>query len=152
MLDFLTPPAILPALRASSKKQVLQELARRAAEITGQHERAIFDVLVERERLGTTGVGHGIAIPHGKLSSIERVYGAFARLEKPIDYESIDEQPVDLVFMLLAPEQSGADHLKALARVSRMLRDAQICAKLRGSDNADAIYAILTQNDSVPVS
>jgi PTS system nitrogen regulatory IIA component len=148
MLDLLTPNAILPALKVTSKKQALQELARKAAELTGQHERAVFDVLIERERLGTTGVGHGIAIPHGKLTTIDRVYGAFARLEKPIDYEAIDDQPVDLLFMLLAPEQSGADHLKALARVSRLLRDTVICAKLRGSDNADAIYSLLTQNDA----
>lgn len=148
MLDLITPHAVLPALKAASKKQALQELARKAADLTGQHERAIFDVLLERERLGTTGVGHGIAIPHGKLPGLTRVHGLFARLDKPIDFDSIDDQPVDLVFLLLAPEHSGADHLKALARVSRLLRDANICAKLRGSDNADAIFAILTQSDS----
>ena len=149
MLDLITPHAVLPALKAASKKQALQELARKAADLTGQHERAIFDVLLERERLGTTGVGHGIAIPHGKLPGLTRVHGLFARLDKPIDFDSIDDQPVDLVFLLLAPEHSGADHLKALARVSRMLRDSNVCAKLRGSDNADAIFAILTQVDSV---
>lgn len=148
MLDLITPHAVLPALKAASKKQALQELARKAVDLTGQHERAIFDVLLERERLGTTGVGHGIAIPHGKLPGLTRVHGLFARLDKPIDFDSIDDQPVDLVFLLLAPEHSGADHLKALARVSRMLRDANVCAKLRGSDNADAIFAILTQGDS----
>lgn len=148
MLDLITPHAVLPALKAASKKQALQELARKAADLTGQHERAIFDVLLERERLGTTGVGHGIAIPHGKLPGLTRVHGLFARLDKPIDFDSIDDQPVDLVFLLLAPDHSGADHLKALARVSRMLRDANVCAKLRGSDNADAIFAILTQSDS----
>lgn len=148
MLDLITPHAVLPALKAASKKQALQELARKAADLTGQHERAIFDVLLERERLGTTGVGHGIAIPHGKLPGLTRVHGLFARLDKPIDFDSIDDQPVDLIFLLLAPEHSGADHLKALARVSRMLRDANVCAKLRGSDNADAIFAILTQGDS----
>lgn len=148
MLDLITPHAVLPALKAASKKQALQELARKAADLTGQHERAIFDVLLERERLGTTGVGHGIAIPHGKLPGLTRVHGLFARLDKPIDFDSIDDQPVDLVFLLLAPEHSGADHLKALARVSRMLRDVNVCAKLRGSDNADAIFAILTQSDS----
>lgn len=148
MLDLITPHAVLPALKAASKKQALQELARKAADLTGQHERAIFDVLLERERLGTTGVGHGIAIPHGKLPGLARVHGLFARLDKPIDFDSIDDQPVDLVFLLLAPDHSGADHLKALARVSRMLRDANVCAKLRGSDNADAIFAILTQSDS----
>lgn len=148
MLDLLTPNAVLPAFRATSKKQALQELARKAAELTGQHERAIFDVLLERERLGATGMGRGIAVPHGKLPGLSRVYGLFARLEKPIDFGSVDDQPVDLIFLLLAPEQSGADHLKALARVSRLLRDGAICAKLRGSDNPDAIFAILTQAES----
>jgi PTS system nitrogen regulatory IIA component len=149
MIDLLTPKSIIPNLRANSKKQALQELARRAADLTGQHERAIFDVLLERERLGTTGVGHGIAIPHGKLATLDRVHGLFARLDRAIDFDSIDEQPVDLIFVLLAPEQAGADHLKALARVSRMLRDAPTCEKLRGADNADALFALLTQTESI---
>ena len=113
--------------------------------MTDLHERTIFDVLLERERLGTTGVGNGIAIPHGKLPGIDRLYGLFARLETPIDFDAIDEQPVDLIFMLLAPENAGADHLKALARVSRLLRDKASCEKLRGSDRADALYALLTE-------
>jgi PTS system nitrogen regulatory IIA component len=144
--DLISPAAVIPNLRATSKKQALQDLAKRAAEITGLHERAIFDVLLERERLGTTGVGNGIAIPHGKLPSLERLYGLFARLEKPIHFESIDEQPVDLIFLLLAPESAGADHLKALARVSRLLRDKTVCEKLRGTDAADALYALLTES------
>lgn len=148
MHDLITPQAILANLKAGSKKQALQDMARKAAELTGQHERAIFDVLLERERLGTTGVGHGIAIPHGKLSNLDRVHGVFARLERPIDFDAIDEQPVDLIFLLLAPEHAGADHLKALARVSRLLRDQGMCEKLRGSDNADAIYALLTQQEA----
>ena len=144
--DLLDPRAVIPSLRAANKKQLLQEIARRAAEITGESERAIFDVLLERERLGTTGVGSGIAIPHGKLPGLKRLYGLFARLETPIDFEAIDEQPVDLVFLLLAPGGAGADHLKALARVSRLLRDRTICDKLRGSDKAEALYALLTEN------
>ena len=144
--DLLTPQAVIAKLRATSKKQVLQELAKRASELVGEHERAIFDVLLERERLGTTGVGGGVAIPHGKLASLPRMLGVFARLEKPVDFESIDEQPVDLIFMLLAPASAGADHLKALARVSRLLRDRKICEKLRGSDTADALYALLTEH------
>ncbi len=148
MIELITPASILANLRASNKKQALQELARKAAELTGQHERMIFDVLLERERLGTTGVGQGIAIPHGKLSNLGRVYGIFARLERAIDFDAIDEQPVDLMFLLLAPEQAGADHLKALARVSRLLRDHSVCEKLRGSTSSDAIYALLTQTDS----
>lgn len=150
MLDLISPHAILPNLKAGNKKQALQEMARKASELTGQHERAIFDVLLERERLGTTGVGHGIAIPHGKLSSLDRVHGVFARVERPIDFDAIDEQPVDLIFLLLAPEQAGADHLKALARVSRLLRDQSMCEKLRGAQSGDAMYALLTQHEPTP--
>lgn len=143
--DLLTPNSIIVNLRVTSKKQALQELARTAAALTGQHERTVFEVLLERERLGTTGVGGGVAIPHGKLAGLKRLYGVFARLDTPIDFESVDEQPVDLIFLLLAPETAGADHLKALARVSRLLRDREICEKLRGSDTSDALYALLTE-------
>lgn len=144
--DLITPESVVSKLHATSKKQALQELAKRAAEVSGLQERAIFDVLLERERLGTTGVGNGIAIPHGKLPNLDRLYGLFARLDKPIDFDSIDEQPVDLIFLLLAPETAGADHLKALARVSRLLRDKSGCEKLRGTDSAEALYAILTES------
>ncbi len=143
--ELITLEGVVPNLRATSKKQALQDLARRAAEITGLAERAIFDVLIERERLGTTGVGNGIAIPHGKLASLNRIYGLFARLEKPVDFDSIDEQPVDLIFLLLAPESAGADHLKALARISRLLRDKAVCEKLRGTETAEGLYALLTE-------
>lgn len=142
----LTPAHVVPRLKAANKKQVLQEMAKRTAELTGLHERQIFDVLLERERLGTTGVGNGIAIPHGKLADAQAILGLFARLDHPVDFEAIDEQPVDLVFLLLAPEGAGADHLKALARVSRLLRDRTICEKLRGADQAEALYALLTDH------
>jgi PTS system nitrogen regulatory IIA component len=144
--DLLSPDSVLPKLHVSGKKQALQELAKRAAAITTLPERQIFDVILERERLGTTGVGGGIAIPHGRLPKLDRIYGVFARLDHPIDFESIDEQPVDLVFMLLAPETAGADHLKALARVSRMLRDRHVTEKLRGSESREALYALLTES------
>jgi len=144
--ELMTVEAVDANLRVTSKKQALQELSKRAAEITGEHERVIFDVLMERERLGTTGVGHGIAIPHGKLSTLTRLYGLFARLETPIDFQSIDDEPVDLVFLLLAPETAGADHLKALARVSRLLRDTKTCEKLRGTDTNEALYLYLTED------
>ena len=144
--QLLRPDSVIAHLRATSKKQALQDLAKRAAEITGLYERAIFDVLLERERLGSTGVGNGIAIPHGKIAGLDRLYGLFAHADQPIDFDAIDEQPVDLIFLLLAPEGAGADHLKALARVSRLLRDRAICEKLRGSDSADALYALLTQS------
>ena len=141
--DLISPASVVANLRVGSKKQALQDLAKRAAETTGLPERAIFEVLLERERLGTTGVGNGIAIPHGKLPGLRRLYGLFARLETPIDFDSVDEQPVDLIFLLLAPEAAGADHLKALARVSRLLRDRAGCEKLRGADQADAMSARL---------
>ncbi len=143
--DLITPSTIVPSLKVTSKKQALQELARHGAESTGLGEREIFEILLERERLGTTGVGGGVAIPHGKLPGLKRLYGVFARLETPIDFDAIDEQPVDLIFLLLAPETAGADHLKALARVSRSLRDKETCEKLRGSDTAEALYALLTE-------
>jgi len=142
--DLLTPRGVIAQLRVSNKKQALQELARRAAAMTGVAERAIYDVLAERERRGSTGIGRGIAIPHGKLAELSRLYGLFARLERPIPFEAVDDRPVDLMFVLLAPAEAGAEHLRALARVSRLLRDSAICQKLRGTDNADALYALLT--------
>jgi PTS system nitrogen regulatory IIA component len=143
--ELLMPDGVIPDLSASSKKQALQELAKRAAKVTGLHERTIFDVLLERERLGTTGVGQGIAIPHGKLPGLERIYGLFARLPEPVDFDAIDDQPVDLIFLLLAPESAGADHLKALARVSRLLRDPAVCEQLRHSTQPKALFSLLTQ-------
>jgi PTS system nitrogen regulatory IIA component len=141
--DLVAPEAILPALKVNSKKQALQELAARAASLTGQNERAVFEVLLQREKLGTTAVGYGVAIPHGKLPKLEKLFGLFARLERPIDFESMDGQPVDLVFLLLAPEGAGADHLKALARIARLLRDQDVAKKLRASRDAQAIYSVL---------
>jgi PTS system nitrogen regulatory IIA component len=142
--DLLIPRGVIAQLRVSNKKQALQEIVRRAAQMTGITERRIYDVLAERERLGSTGIGRGIAIPHGKLAELSRLHGLFARLERPIPFEAIDDQPVDLMFVLLAPTAAGAEHLRALARVSRLLRDSAICQKLRGTDNADALYALLT--------
>src|SRR5438477_12851813 len=121
--DLVAPEAILPALKVISKKQALQELAARAAVLTGQNERSVFEVLLQREKLGTTAVGYGVAIPHGKLPKLEKLVGLFARLERPIDFESLDGQPVDLVSLLLSREGVGADDLKALARLARIFRD-----------------------------
>lgn len=148
MIDLISPKHVVARLKATSKKQVLQELARRAGELVELDERRIFDVLLERERLGSTGVGGGIAIPHGKIN-VPKIFGLFAKLDQPVDFDAIDEQPVDLVFLLLAPEGAGADHLKALARVSRLLRDRSICEKLRGAERSEALYALLTQ-DATP--
>ena len=117
--DLLTAEAILPSMKVNSKKQALQELSEKAAQISGIAVREIFDALLQRERLGSTGVGNGIAIPHGKLAKAGRIFGVFARLERPIDFESLDGAPVDLMFLLIAPESAGADHLKALARTAR---------------------------------
>lgn len=146
--DLAGPDAIVPNLKVSSKKQALQELSAFAAKLTGLSEREIFNVLIRRERLGTTGIGQGVAIPHGKLKGLDNIQGVFARLAQPIDFDSIDERPVDLIFMLLVPEGAGTDHLKALARVSRLMRDQRTCEKVRGSDSADAIYALLSESES----
>ncbi|MEN6542110.1 PTS IIA-like nitrogen regulatory protein PtsN [Parvibaculum sp.] len=143
--DLVSPEGVIAHLKVTSKKQALQELSARAAALTGLSERTIFETLLERERLGSTGVGQGIAIPHGKLAQLSRLYGLFARLETPIDFESVDDQPVDLVFLLLAPETAGADHLKALARISRLLRNPAVVEKLRASNDPAALFAILTE-------
>jgi nitrogen PTS system EIIA component len=143
LTDVIAPNAIIPALKVNGKKQAIQELAARAAELTGQSERAILEILLQREKLGSTAVGNGVAIPHGKLVKLGRLFGLFARLERPIDFEALDSQPVDLIFLLLAPEAAGADHLKALARVARLLRDPDIARKLRESRDVDALYAVL---------
>jgi PTS system nitrogen regulatory IIA component len=146
--DLLSPAAVIVTPKSQGKKQLLQELAARAAQVTRMNERKIFETLMERERLGTTGVGQGIAIPHGRLADLKEIVGVFARLDSPLDYDAVDNQPVDLVFMLLAPEGAGADHLKALARVSRLLRNQQITEKLRAAKSGEAIYAILTDTTS----
>jgi PTS system nitrogen regulatory IIA component len=143
-LELVAPNAIIPALKVNGKKQALQEIAAKAAELTGQSDRAILEILLQREKLGSTGVGNGVAIPHGKLPKLNNVFGLFARLERAVDFEALDGQPVDLVFLLLAPEGAGADHLKALARVARLLRDPEVAKKLRESRDAAALYAVLS--------
>ena len=143
LTDLVAPQAVVPALKVNSKKQAIQELAARAAELTGQSEREILEILQQREKLGSTGIGNGIAIPHGKLPKLERLFGLFARLDRPIEFEALDGQPVDLIFLLLAPESAGADHLKALARIARLLRDPTVAHKLRASHDAESLYAVL---------
>jgi PTS system nitrogen regulatory IIA component len=143
--EIINSSSVLPNLKASSKRQLLQELANEGARITGIEAQVIFETLLRREKLGSTGLGEGIAIPHGKFPSLDRVHGVFARLATPVKFESVDDNPVDLVFLLLAPESAGADHLKALARISRLLRDPSVVEKLRGTDNAAGLYAILTE-------
>ena len=148
LTDLVAPNAVIPALKVNGKKQAIQELAAKAAKLTGYNERLIFETLMQREKLGSTGVGNGIAIPHGKLPKIERLFGMFARLDRAIDFEALDGQPVDLIFLLLAPEAAGADHLKALARVARLLRDPDVVSKLRESRDAEALYAVLAMQSS----
>ncbi len=143
--NLISRDGILPLLKAKSKKQVLQDLSLQAGELTGLDQRDVFDTLLQRERLGSTGVGHGIAIPHGKISGLKQIIGLFARLDAPIDFDAIDDLPVDLVFVLLAPESAGADHLKALARISRLLREPAAIEKLRTSKDKLSIYSVLTE-------
>jgi PTS system nitrogen regulatory IIA component len=144
LIDFLAPKAVIPALKVNSKKQAIVELASRAAALTGQNERLIVEILQQREKLGSTGIGQGVAIPHAKLPKLDKLTGIFARLDRAIEFDSLDNQPVDLIFLLLAPEGAGADHLKALARIARLLRDPEVAQKLRESREAEALYAVLT--------
>jgi PTS system nitrogen regulatory IIA component len=139
------PDVVLACVKASGKKALLAELAGKAAALYKLDERRLFDRLLERERLGSTGIGGGIAIPHGRMANLTKPVGLFARLGHPVDFDSIDERPVDTVFLLLAPEGAGADHLKALARVSRLLRDRSLVEKLRATESADALYALLVE-------
>jgi nitrogen PTS system EIIA component len=145
LTDLISPDAVIPALKVRSKKQALQELSEKASSLCGLPAREIVDALLQRERLGSTGIGEGIAIPHGKLAKVDRIFGVFARVEKPVDFESLDGEPVDLILLLIAPEGAGADHLKALARAARLLRSQPITAKLRGTRDASMIYSILSE-------
>ena len=144
--DLLSPEGVIPALRVNGKKQALQELSERAAKISGLSGREVFDAILQRERLGSTGVGDGVAIPHGKLVSCRHIFACFARLERPIDFEALDGLPVDLIFLLVAPETAGADHLKALASIARVLRAPGLAAQLRNTRDALGLYAIVTQS------
>ncbi|MGI8853102.1 MAG: PTS sugar transporter subunit IIA [Methyloceanibacter sp.] len=143
--DLISPEAVIPSLKVKTKKQLLQELSARTGRLTGLSGRDIFDVLWQRERLGSTGLGHGVAIPHAKHPGIKRIVGVFARLAEPVDFDAMDGDKVDIVFLLLAPEGAGADHLKALACISRLLRDGQAVEKLRVSRDEAALYAVLTE-------
>jgi len=141
--DLVSADAIDAGMTAANKKALFQQLAAATTRITKRPAKEIAACLAERERLGSTGFGGGVAIPHGKIEGLPGVIGYFARLNAPIDFAAIDNVPVDLVFMLLSPPDAGADHLKALARVSRTLRDTSTVAKLRGARSKDAIFALL---------
>jgi nitrogen PTS system EIIA component len=148
LADLIAQNAVLPALKANSKKQLLQEMSAKAAALTGLPEREIFDVILQRERLGSTGVGNGIAIPHGKMPHLDHIVGVFARLEQPVNFEALDDEPVDLVVLLLAPEGAGADHLKALSRIARVMRDGDLVEKMRATDDAASLYAFLSDSQA----
>ncbi len=143
--EILDAKAVRYTSSVSSKKRLLQDIAEQANAVYGLNAIEVFSALQEREALGSTGVGRGIAIPHARFESMNKVVGMFTRLEKPVDFDSVDHQPVDLVFTLLAPAAEGAEHLKALALVSRTLRDKDVCAKLRANDNEQTLYTVLTE-------
>ena len=146
--SLITPESVFAGIKGNGKKQVLQELSSHLARVSGLSDRAIFETLLQRERLGTTGVGQGIAIPHGRIAGLDRLIGLFARLARPVDFEALDGEPVDLVFVLLAPEDAGADHLQALARIARLFRGPAIAQKLRQTEDPAALYAILTTENA----
>lgn len=146
--DLLRPDAIVTDMSAASKKLMLQQLGTLAGRLTGEDHRDIVERLMARERLGSTGFGGGVAIPHAKLDGLDTVVGLFARLAQPVDFDAVDGLPVDLVFVLLSPARAGAEHLKALARVSRQLRDRDMVAKLRGAGSQDAVFALLCAGDA----
>ena len=143
--DIIKKSNVYADLKSGSKRNLLQELAQKAAVETGINERSIFDALLERENLGTTGFGNGTALPHARLENLNQIYGFFAKLESPINFEAVDNRPVDLVFMLLSPDSSGADHLTALAQISRLLKDENACEKLRRAKSEDEAYALLCE-------
>ncbi|HEY0043130.1 MAG TPA: PTS sugar transporter subunit IIA [Allosphingosinicella sp.] len=147
--DILDADAVESSLTVANKKALFQQLATLAGRRTGLDSKLIATALTEREKLGSTGFGGGVAIPHGKIEGLDRVVGGFARLAGPIDFQAVDNLPVDLVFLILSPPDAGADHLKALARVSRALRDRNIVAKLRGARSRDALYALLAGVESL---
>ena len=144
--DIMSEKNVLVGIKVGSKRELLQELAAAAAETTGLDERTIFDTFLERENLGSTGFGGGTALPHGRFEGLDKVYALFARLSTPIDFDAIDSKPVDLVFALLSPEGNGADHLTALAKMSRILKDETLCSKLRQAGKPVEIYALISQD------
>lgn len=142
--EIMSVNSVVLSVKANNKRQLLQDLAQKASELTGINDRTIFDTILERENLGSTGFGGGTALPHGRLSELQEVFCLFVRLNSPIDFDAIDNKPVDLVFLLLSPESNGADHLTALAQISRILKDEETCTKLRAADSKEEIHALLT--------
>ncbi|MBY6003812.1 PTS sugar transporter subunit IIA [Salipiger bermudensis] len=147
-LELLKPQAVKVVAAASSKKRLMHDIAELAESAYGLSAPSVVEALMERESLGPTGVGHGVALPHARLHGIDEVKGVFILLEKPVEFESVDRQPVDVVLSLFAPADAGVEHLKALALVSRTLRDAALCNKLRANPDAATLHAILTEDRS----
>lgn len=143
--DILSPADVVCGMRTSGKKKLLTDLAALVAPRLGLDAAQVFEALWEREKLSSTGVGRGVAIPHGRIPQLDRITGAFVRLQMPVGYEAIDDTPVDLVFLLLTPADAGADHLKALAKISRLLRNSGTCERLRAAPTADAVYSVLIE-------
>ncbi len=141
--DIISKDAVLDRIQASGKRELVQEMSNRIAAIAGVDERVVFEAVWERENLGSTGYGEGVAFPHARIEGLDKVCGLFARLEEPVDFDALDGKPVDLVFMLISPENSGADHLTALATLSRILKTEGSCEKLRKARSANELYAIL---------
>jgi PTS system nitrogen regulatory IIA component len=144
--EFLDRSAISMRVSASTKKKALAVIAEIAARNFGLDAGDVLDALTERELAGSTGVGHGVAVPHARLEGLQRMRGVFVRLEAPVEFEAVDDQPVDLLFALFAPKDAGADHLRALARVSRLLRQGELREQLRKARSADAVHALLVQD------
>lgn len=142
--DILTKDSIIPCAKVTSKRQLLQLLAEKAADVAKIDSQTAFETLMSREQLGSTGLGNGIAIPHGKIKGLSHVVAIFARLDQPIEFDAVDDQPVDIAFMLLAPEGSGADHLKALSRVARCLRSEHMVDELRATRDKDRLLEVLS--------
>jgi nitrogen PTS system EIIA component len=143
--SLLSANAVVTSLKANSKKALLNDICAQAAGLTGLAERELFEILLQRERLGSTGVGDGIAIPHGRVPGLDNMFGMLVRTDRPVDFEALDGQPVDILFVLLAPDHAGADHLKALAKVARLLRDRDVLGRIRSAHDAAAIYGIVTE-------
>jgi PTS system nitrogen regulatory IIA component len=149
LYNLLHPDAVKVVAAASSKKRVLHDMAQLAANCYSMRTEVLLEALLDREKLGPTGVGHGVALPNARSTDVEKVCGVFILLESPVDFGSVDKLPVDIIFGLLAPENAGVDHLKALAIVSRTLRDNSICAKLRANPEPQTLYTILTENQNI---
>lgn len=145
--SLLSPDAVVVDLQANCKREALSLLSQKSSELTGLSAEAVFDTLMAREKLGSTGVGGGVAIPHGKFKKLDRMVAIVAKLAHTVDYDSVDDKPVDLVFMLLAPEDANAMHLKTLSKVARLMRNEDVRAAMRGATSADALYAIVIEQE-----